>query len=314
MSSSSLPVVGGGVRGVVGVLLGATCIATAPVFAVLAHDWSGLSPLVTAMWRTLLSLPLLIPALVLSEGWRAPASAGVLDLRWLLLPGLFFAADLAAWHSSMTIIAAGSATFLANLAAVIVPAVAWWWLSERPPRAFFVGAAVALTGSALLLIQPDASVIATLPLKGASWAWGNLLGLLTAVCYAGYQLSSRAARVSLSTLRTLVWATLVCSLGLAAIALPTTEAWFPKEARGWLPLIGMAVLGQCLGQGLIVASMRLTSASVVAVALLWQPLAATILGYLVLGQRVGPLQALGMLAVLLGLGVVAVRGRGSTRS
>src|SRR5690606_14302531 len=135
-STLSLVFAAGGVRGVLGVLLGATCIATAPVFAVLAHDWSGLSPLVTGMWRKVLSLPLLVPVLIWREGWRTPSGDDGPKLHWLLLPGLFFAADLAAWHSSMTIISAGSATFLANLAAVIVPAVAWWRLSERPPRPF----------------------------------------------------------------------------------------------------------------------------------------------------------------------------------
>jgi drug/metabolite transporter (DMT)-like permease len=292
------------------VLLGATCIATAPIFAVLAHDWTGLSPLVTAMWRTSLSVPLIVFVLVWREGWRSPSWRGSSEPWWLLLPGLFFAGDLAAWHSSMTIISAGGATFLANLAAVIVPIVAWFWLSERPRRPFFFGATIAVVGAGLLLVRPDVDVMQTLPNSGSRYAWGNFLGVLTAGCYAGYQLSSRVVRRQLSTLRTMAWTTIVCSLVLVLVAWSSTDQWVPSESRGWLPLVGMALFGQVLGQGLIVWSMRLVSASVVAVALLWQPLAASLLGFLVLGQRISFVQALGMVGVLLGLATVALRGRG----
>ena len=127
--------------------------------------------------------------------------------------------------------------------------------------------------------------------------------------YIRIQKMSRPATRTPPCRATMAWTTLVCSLVLVTLASSSTEQWVPEEARGWLPLIGMALFGQIMGQGLIVWSMRLTSASVVAVALLWQPLAATLLGYVVLGQRISAVQASGMLAVLCGLALVALRGR-----
>ncbi len=296
-------------QGIVAAFAGATAIATAPIFAVLAHELTALPPLVTAMWRTTLAVPVL---LFLNDVVRRNAPQSEIQPRrasvvfWLLLPGLFFAADLAAWHTAMTTISAGNATFLANLAAVIVPVVAWFSLSERPGRRFIVGAAIAISGSALLLLRPNESVLRTLPGAGDGFTSGNVLAVVTAFCYAGYQLASRRARRFASTVRVMLWTALGCSALLGLVAWATGAELWPRQPVGWLPLLGMTLCGQLVGQGLIVWSMRHTSASVLAVALLWQPVASTVLGYLVLGQLIAPLQALGMLVAVAGLVLVSV--------
>jgi drug/metabolite transporter (DMT)-like permease len=290
------------VGGVVGVLAGATAIATAPMFAVLAHDWSQLSPTVTAMWRTGLAAPILWGLLLWREGGLLSRPEGTpVWTIWFLLPGLCFAGDLGSWHASMTIIAAGTATFLANLAVIMVPIVAWLWFKERPPKPFFIGAVVAISGAALLLVPPGRGVLQTLPGSGANYVWGNALGVLTAVWYGAYQLSTKRARDFGSTLRVMTWSTAVCSVVLLVVALGMDEPLWPRSPRGWYPLFGMALFAQTLGQGLIAWSLGRIPASYVSVGLLWQPVAASLLGYVVLGQTLSAAQIMGMLVVLAGL-------------
>ncbi len=301
-------------KGVIGVFAGATFIATAPIFAVVAHDSTALSPLVTAMWRTALAAPVLWGALAWTS-WTRPGRASRLVLRHsgierskcrrqrllLLLPGLFFAADLASWHTAMTAISAGGATFLANLAAVFVPIIAWVWLGERPSTRFFGGACLAVGGSALLLSRPGAGVLESLPGGGADYGFGNALGALTAVWYAAYQLSLRWVRRFAGALRVMAWTASVCGGSLALACFATGQPVLPSSASGWVPLVGMALFAQLIGQGLIIWSAHHVSASLLSVGLLWQPLSASLLAYVVLGQRLSTLQVAGVGVVLVGL-------------
>lgn len=320
--------------GVAALVVGATFIATAPIFAVLAHEWGELSPTVSAMWRVLLAAP----PFILAAFWqsrrrdadssgsqdsasaetvqgrsvgtsarpdRAPAKRRVRRLIWFVLPGLIFAADLASWHASMTIISAGLSTLLANLSAVLVPVVAYFVFGERFRRRFVVGACLALLGTGLLMQRPNAEVLATLPGREEDYWLGNALGIATAVWYGSYQLAVKQLRRFARTAATMAWVTSVAGLCLLLAALVLDTPLLPSSPRGWWPVVGMTVGSQIVGQGLIAWGLGRVSAGAAAVILLWQPLAATWLGYLVLGQALSVTQLAGVVPVLSGLLLVA---------
>ncbi len=263
------------------------------------------------MWRVLLAAPLFVGA-ALWQRRRTPAPPGnpksrARQLVWFLLPGLVFAGDLGTWHASMTIISAGMATLLANLAAVLVPIAAYFLFKERFNRWFALGALLSVFGTVLLIQRPEQSVLASLPGKEEHYALGNLLGLLTAFWYGAYQLSVKRLRRYASTLETMAWVSSVCGLCLLIWALALGTNIWPVQARGWWAIAGMTLGSQVLGQGLIAWGLGKVPAGIVSVTLLWQPLAATLLGFLVLGQELSQLQLLGMLPVLLGLFLVTRR-------
>ncbi|HUS23781.1 MAG TPA: DMT family transporter [Candidatus Binatia bacterium] len=277
-------------RALAGLIAGAICIGFAPIFV----RWVDVGLTAAAFWRTALALPLLAVALAM-PGARAGSGGG--SSRGLLLAGLFFAADLAVWHQSIHYTSVANATLLANLAPVFVAAAGAFWLGERVTPRFVAGLAVALAGAALLVADSF-----TISLRTVG---GDLLGALTAVFYAGYQLTVTRVRRHATTAQVMAWSTLACAAALLPLTLLLGEPLWPRSAQGWAVLAGLALVSQVLGQGLIAWAMAHLPATFSSVSLLVQPLAAALLAALLLGERFGALQAAG--GVLVIAGIVACR-------
>lgn len=285
-------------RAVLALVAGAIGIAFAPILV----RFSELPPTPTALWRMVLALPFYLLARAAFAG-GAPASppaapegtpppAVPARAGWLLA-GLFFAGDLAAWHRSIQFTTVANATLLANFAPVLVTLVAWLAFGERVTGRFLVGMVLALAGAGLLVrVSAEA---------GPDPQRGDLWGLLTAVFYAGYQLTVKRLRATSGTLELMTAVTAVTALVLALVTALEGSAWWPSTARGWAVLLALGAVPQFLGQGLIAYAMASLPASFASVSLLLQPATATFLAWALLGERLGPRQALGGGAILVGV-------------
>ena len=136
---------------------------------------------------------------------------------------------------------------------------------------------------------------------------GDLLGLATAVFYAGYLLSVKHARGRQSTLRVMLWTSLAACPVLWMVAAASGERLIPLGTVGWTTVLGLALVSQIGGQGLIAYALAHLPASFSSVSLLVQPVVAALLAALILNESLLPLQAVGGIVVLAG---IAVAGRG----
>jgi drug/metabolite transporter (DMT)-like permease len=267
---------------VAGLLTGATAIGLAPIFVRLSETGST----ATAFWRVTLAVPFLWVWMRL-EGRRR-------TFNWALLwPGVFFAGDLAVWHVSIRWTSVANATLLANAAPIFVALVAWLWWRERLRGTFVAGLVVALCGAAL--VMHASFVVSVLHLKG-DW-----LAVVTALFYAGYQLSVKRLRATQATGALMFWAGLVSAAVLLPIALVMREQLMPSTTRGWLVLLALAVISHVGGQGLIAWALAHGPASASSVSLLWQPVVAAFAAWLVFGETLGASHAVGAVVVLVGI-------------
>jgi drug/metabolite transporter (DMT)-like permease len=130
---------------------------------------------------------------------------------------------------------------------------------------------------------------------------GDLLGLLTAVFYAGYILSVAHLRLRFSTVVIATWSSLVGSLILLPVALLAGETFIPVTAQGWSVLITLALVSQVGGQSLITYALAHLPAAFSAVGLLLQPVIATLLAWQIFGETLSVGQAVGGMIVLGGI-------------
>lgn len=272
---------------------GALGIGLAPIWVRLSQ----VGPSATGFYRLLLALPFLWAWMGLkssgpSQPPRVPRGP---ELRALALAGFFFAADLGLWHWSIQWTSVANSTLLANCAPLFVTTGAWFLYREKVSLGFMLGMFVALAGCALL-------AAASFELN-PQHLLGDIVALITAIFYAGYMLTLKKLRAASSTPRVLAWAGIVSCLLLGLAALLSGERMVPVSASGWLTLLGLAVTSHVAGQGLIAYAMGHLSASFLSVTLLLQPLVAAVLGWWLLGEKIGPRQMAGGFVVLAGVAV-----------
>jgi drug/metabolite transporter (DMT)-like permease len=276
---------------------GATCIAFAPIFVRAAET----GPVSTAFWRVFLSLP--VAWIWFARQMRTQQDASNRrPLMPLVLAGLFFAGDLGIWHVSIILTSVANSTLLVNTAPVFVTLGAWLLFGQRMRPLFWLALVLALGGAAIL-------VRATLA-ADATRLTGDVLALVAALCYAGYQLSVFKSRTTWPTGATMaVSATLTC-IALLPYMLLSGEALLPHSLSGWSVLAALAVVAQLGGQGLITYAVAHMPASLASVGLLLQPVMSALFAWALLGETLSGIQAIGGMIVLAG---IALAHRASAR-
>ena len=272
-------------------LAGGVAIGFAPIFVRLSE----VGPSATAFWRLLLALPVLLAWSGASGGGgeRGERATGR-DWRPLVLAGLCFAADLALWHWSIKFTSVANSTLEANLASVFVVAFGWLVFGQRVSGRFGLAMLIALGGTALLVGRNARFSPTSLR--------GDLLGVATAVFYAGYLLSVRAARTRGWGTGTIMAASgVVTAVTLLPIALLSGETMWPATPRGWAVLAGLAVVSHLGGQSLIAYALAGLPASFASVGLLVQPATAALAAWLLLGETLTAGQLAGGLLLLAGI-------------
>lgn len=281
-------------------LTGAAAIALAPICVRLSE----VGPIVTAFWRVALAAPVLWLVVPFVRDGEHPGSGRRRPpLTTVVVVGLCFAGDLAFWHWSIRLTTVANATLLANLASVFVTLVAWLTGRERITAVFLFGMVLALAGAAVMMGT-------SLSISGTQ-ILGDALGVVTALFYAGYLLNTKSLREARYPVFVIMaWGTLVTAIALLPVALISGETMLPQTLHGWLVLLVLALVSHVGGQGLIAYALAHLPASFSSVALLLQPVLATLFAWELFGERLGPMGIAGAVAVLAG---IALAGHGSAR-
>lgn len=249
-------------------------------------------PVAAAFWRLALAAPFLFLIAAWQTNGRFVSGRGTLAL--LVLGGLFFAADLAAWHEGIVRTKLANATLFGNFASFLFAIYGFFLLRSLPRRVQVLALLLAAAGTALLL--------------GGSYELsprhftGDLLALLAGVFYFFYLVAVDRARRTMAPMPVLAVATAVGALPLLVFALALGEPVLPTN---WTQVVLLSIGSQLIGQGLLVYAMGHLSPVIVGLGLLTQPVAAAAIGWTVYGERMGVGDALG--AVLIAAALVLIR-------
>jgi drug/metabolite transporter (DMT)-like permease len=223
---------------------------------------------------------------------------------WLaVLSGVCLAAHFATWITSLQYTSVASSAALVATTPLWVGIVARVWFKEALNRYRIIGMALTIAGSIGIAVSDQTASVGTNPLLG------NLLAIVGAISGSAYFLLGRGLRSDLPLLH-YIWMT----YGAAALVLLVAAIGFgfttlPASGMTWLVLIGLALGPQLLGHTSINYAMRHLSALLVTIALLGEPVGSAILAFVLFQEQVAPLQVMGLVALLLGIGVTAVGER-----
>ncbi|OAN60916.1 DMT family transporter [Magnetospirillum moscoviense] len=272
--------------GFAALIFGAGCIGFAPILVRLSE----IGPVATGFHRLLWSLPVF--ALVVA--WqRRPLPGEATAWGGMAASGFFFAADLTVWHLGIWLTTIANATLFSNTAPVFVAIGAWLVWGQAPNRRFLAALVVAMAGAALLVGSSF-----RLSLDRVA---GDGLSLLSGAFYGAYILSVGRLRARLSMPLVMLAGGAAGSVVAFAAALALGESIWPETARGWAVVVGLALLGQVAGQGLIAWGLAHVPSTLGAVVLLVQPVVAAAVAWILFGERLGAMELTGGLVVLFGI-------------
>ncbi len=260
---------------------------------------SELGPNATALYRVAFALPFLLLWLSLEHRPVAKGNNGerrtIGRTDWLVLAlsGVFWSGDLVFWHWSITLTNIANSTFLACSSPIFVIIGARLIFSERISRGFLAGFVLTLTGGAALMGSSLAF--------GGGDLLGDMFGIVTAFFFGSYLLTIKHLRANLPTGAIMFWSGFFSLPGLLLAALLTGDGFVAESLFGWSLIIGLALLAHVLGQGLAAYALAHLPASFTSVAFLGEPVVAAILGWVILAEALGPLQAAGCAIILAGV-------------
>lgn len=270
---------------VLALLLANLLLACGPLLVRLARDDGGVGPVAAGFWRLTLALPVLLVAFPIVRERRAG--------RWLpavalvTVGGVAFAADLGAWHVGILHTRLGNATLFGNVTALLFPLygflVARTWPSPRQAAAL----AIALAGALLLLGRSYE--------LSARNLIGDLLCIVAGVCYTCYLIAIGRIGGRLGAVTTLTISVVAGIPLLLAFALLLGEPIWPRD---WTALALLALGSQLIGQGLILYAINRVTPLVLGLMLLVQPIVSATIGWLHYGERLGPLDLAGAVAII----------------
>lgn len=274
---------------------------------------SGATSATAALARCTLAMPFLA-----AFAWSEVRRWGMPDRRGLLLAlasGGLLAVDYLMWTQSVLDAGAGIATVLIGVQVVVFPLLARIGLGERVSGRFIAALPVMVLGLVLTGGVLGADPTAPAPLRGA------VLGVLAGVCYAGYlffnrQSARRRQRQVVMPVAIATGAAGICILVVALVApLLSSAAATPRldlagpGVTGWLWLIVVAIGGQVLSFVAIGYGSARLPASQAGPVMLLQPVAAIVLGAVVIGERPSAAQLTGIALVLVAIGIATITGR-----
>ena len=206
---------------------------------------------------------------------------GLQVLRSLMMVGATLS-----FFTAVNYMPVAEASAIGMISPLLVTALAIPLLGERVGRRRWMAVLFGLIG-ALIIIRPGFG----------SLSWAAILPVITAICYALYQITTRMLAEIDPPITTFFYSGAV---GVVVLSLAVPFAWRTPTVSGWAMMIALGLLAGA-GHYCVIQAMRRAPASVLApysfVQLVW----VTVLGYLVFGDFPDNLTLLGA-AIVVGSG------------
>ncbi len=267
---------------------GILCISWSAIFV----RWTDIPGPASAFYR------LLIPSIVLLPTFFFDREKPRLSLRTLgiiSLGGLFFALDLAFYNTSILQTSAANATLLGNNTPIVVGLLTWFVFGRRPSLAFWLGLALAVSGS-LVILWSDLA-------RHPKFGLGDVFALSAAACFAVYLMATEQVRTHTSTLVFLRLAIFSSTIFLFLFNFVLRVPLGVPDARSWAALLGLGLVSQLGGYLALTYALGHLPATITSVSLLSQGPLTALLAAILLGEPLSTAQIIGGILVLAGVGL-----------
>ncbi|NJD10743.1 MAG: DMT family transporter [Gemmatimonadetes bacterium] len=274
-----------------------------------AVRFSSAPALVIAAWRLTFSVAFIALVLAFRPGaWRS-VRLGAGEWLQAVAAGLLLAAHFWSWIASLSLTTVSSSVVLVSTQPIFVALLSTLFLHERATARQWLGIVIAVTGG-MVIGWGDFG-------QGRAALIGDLLATAGAVFVSGYYVIGRSLRQKLD-----LWLYIGIVYGVAAASFMVLGALHPHvsltgyPARDWLIFAALAAGPMMLGHTGVNYALRYLRAYVANLALLGEPIGATLIAWLLpaIHEVPGPQTLIGAVLILGGIALGVIRqaqtGRG----
>jgi len=272
-------------------LVGVISISFAAIFIRLADA----PPLVIATYRLGIASFVIVPVVLIRSrrSFNRPAKN---DILLMLFSSAMLALHFALWITSLSYTSIASSVILVTSNPLFVAVISYFLWRERLTRLMLLGIMLTLAGT--VFIARGGFTVSSDTLLG------DVLALSAALAAAVYLVIGRhlRKRVDIGSYLAIVYS------GAAVILLVATlvagYSFSGYSSTTYIMMILLAVVPQLIGHSAINLAVRLIPATFVAIAILGEPVGATILGYFVLDEAPTWVEIVGGILIFSGIFMV----------
>lgn len=215
------------------------------------------------------------------------------DVLYSMLSGTFLAFHFITWFESLKYTSVASSVVLVTLQPLFAMLGIYLFFKEKVSRLGILGAMIALSGS-FVIGWGDFQI-------GGQALYGDILALLGAVLVTGYWLLGQNLRRKLSVLPYTFLVYGSSAVVLLFYNLLLNIDFFNYSAYNWKLFIALAIFPTILGHTVFNWAIKYVNAATISVAILAEPVGASILAYIVLGEVISLTQIIGGTIIFIGI-------------
>lgn len=281
--------------------IGVLSVSTSAILVKVSSAPSG----VIAFYRLFFSVLIMLPVFLLKY---VPELRHITKRDWIfsIIAGVFLAFHFILWFESLNYTSVASSTVLVTLQPMFAFIGTYFFFKERfTIRAILCGF-MAIAGS-IIISWGDFKI-------SGSALFGDLLALIACALITAYLMFGEVVRkrVSLITYTFVVYS--ISTITLFIYVLIGKESLTPYPPSDWVYFILLAVVPTLLGHTLFNWTIKWLSTSTISMAILLEPVGATVLAYFLLGEKILVTQVAGGLIIIGALTFFLLEGKISHRN
>lgn len=279
-------------------ILGVFAVSTAAIFIRLAIDAASIRGVGFSLF--IAATRLIIASLLLLPAWKNLKANQLTPgaLPYAAAAGVCLAIHFATWISSLSFTSIAASTTLVTTNPIWVSLLSWICYKEKLTKLTTLGIVTASVGGILIALDSKETSITSNPLLG------NSLALFGAWMVSLYLLFGREAqRRGLGIGSYVVVAYSTGALVLLPLPLLFGSSYLGYPSNVYLYIFLMAVASQVIGHTTLNWSMRWISPVFVTLAILFEPVSSSFLGYVFFKEMPGLLVLIGAFVLLIGVAI-----------
>lgn len=278
------------------IIIGVISVALSAIFVKLVTADAG----VIAFYRMFFSVLMMLPLFLLKYRNELKIFQKK-DWIYSAIAGIFLAFHFIFWFESLNYTSVASSTVLVTLQPIFAFAGTYFFFKEKLSVKTILSAVVAIAGS-VIISWGDFKVSGTA-------LYGDILALIGCALITAYLLLGQDVRkrITLVTYTFVVYS--FSTVALFFYVLIKGESFGPYPGIDWFWFIMLALIPNLLGHTLFNWALKWVSTNVISIAILFEPVGASILAYYVFHETLSNSQIIGGMIVITGILIFVIDER-----